>query len=116
MCIRDSHRDFQQAKGAIIESINETKACLEILLLSLPKIKVSKNITNQKKYDHLFSVESLNKEVLKGKTFRDAYKDLANVIEKGKFKPDRKVKHKHIGSLGNLATDKLKEKIRPFLT
>ena len=109
------HRDFQQAKGAIIESINETKACLEILLLSLPKIKVSNNIIDQKKYDHLFTVESLNKEVLNGKTFRDAYRNLANIIEKGKFKPDRKIKHKHIGSLGNLAIDKLKEKIKPFL-
>ena len=109
------HRDLQQAKGALIESINETKACLEILLLSLPKIKVSNNITDQKKYDHLFTVESLNKEVLNGKTFRDAYRNLANVIEKGKFKPDRKVKHKHIGSLGNLGIDRLKEKIKPFL-
>ena len=110
------HRDLQQAKGAIIESINETKECLEILLLSLPKIKVSNYITDKKKYDYLFTVEALNKEVLNGKTFRDAYKNLAKVIENGKFKPDRKISHKHIGSLGNLGLDKLKEKIKPFLS
>ena len=77
-----------------------------------------KNLTNSF-FNEPYSSDHISiriKEVLNGKSFRDAYKDLAKVIENGKFKPNRKVEHKHIGSLGNLRIDKLKEKVKPFLT
>ena len=47
------HRELQLAKGPIIEAIQELKACLDILLFSLPQLEVKKDITEQKKYDFL---------------------------------------------------------------
>ena len=54
------HRELQLAKGPIIEAVQEIKACLDILLFSLPNLQVNKAITDQKKYDYLFSVDTLN--------------------------------------------------------
>lgn len=105
------HRELQLVKGPIIEAIDDIKACLEILLFSLPNVQVRKNITSEKKYDYLFSVDTLNQEVLAGKPFRDAYRDLGSAIEKGQFKPTRNIKHTHLGSLGNLALDTIREKM-----
>jgi len=108
------HRELQLAKGPIIEAVQELKACLEILLFSLPKLKVRKNITDQKKYDYLFSVDTLNAEVLAGKPFRDAYRDLGNAIEAGEYTPNRNLQHTHLGSIGNLGLEQIKVKIDAF--
>jgi len=105
------HRELQLTKGPIIDAIQEIKSCLEILVFSLPNIKVKKNITNLDIYDELFTVDTLNREVLDGKPFRDAYRELGNAIEKNTFKPNRDVKHSHIGSIGNLGLDIIRKKM-----
>lgn len=105
------HRELQLAKGPIIEAIQDLKACIEILLFSLPNIQVSKDITAQEKYDYLFSVDTLNQEVLKGKPFRDAYRELGQAIEKRNFKPNRSVQHSHMGSIGNVGLDLIRAKM-----
>ena len=72
------HRDLQLAKGPVIGAVQELKACMDILLFSLPQLEVTQNITDQKKYDYLFSVDTLNTEVIAGKPFRDAYRELGH--------------------------------------
>ena len=105
------HRELQLAKGPIIEAIQDLKACIEILLFSLPNIQVSKDITAQTKYDYLFSVDTLNQAVLAGKPFRDAYRELGQGIEEGNFSPNRNVQHSHMGSIGNLGLDLIRAKM-----
>ena len=82
----------------------------------LSKIEIRKNITDDSKYDYLFSVDTLNQEVLSGKPFRDAYRDLGAAIEKGKFKPNRSVTHTHIGSVGNLGLKRIREKMKTLFS
>ena len=105
------HRELQLAKAPIIDGIQEIKACLEMLLFSLPNIEISYNITDQKKYDYLFSVDILNAEVQSGKPFRDAYRELGEAIEKGNYQPNRSVEHTHIGSIGNLGLKEIRKKM-----
>ena len=105
------HRDLQLAKGPIIDAIQELKACMDILLFSLPKLEVTKDITAQKKYDYLFSVDTLNTGVIAGKPFRDAYHELGQAIEKGDFLPNRTVNHSHLGSIGNLGLERIRQKM-----
>ena len=105
------HRELQLAKGPIIEAIQELKACLDILLFSLPQLEVKKDITEQEKYDFLFSVDTLNADVLAGKPFREAYRDLGNAIEAGEYTPNRKVPHTHLGSIGNLGLEEIHRKM-----
>jgi len=106
------HRDLQLAKGPIIDAVQELKACMDILLFSLPKLEVTKDITDQKKYDYLFSVDTLNTEVIAGKPFRDAYHELGQAIEKGEFLPNRTVNHLHLGSIGNLGLERIRQKMK----
>ncbi|MDC1031086.1 argininosuccinate lyase, partial [Flavobacteriaceae bacterium] len=82
------HRELQLAKGPIIDAVQELKSCLDILLFSLPQLKVSQNTTDQKKYDYLFSVDTLNADVIAGKPFRDAYRELGEAIENGTYVPN----------------------------
>ena len=105
------HRDLQLAKGPIIDAVQELKACMDILLFSLPQLEVTQDITDQKKYDYLFSVDTLNTEVIAGKPFRDAYRELGQAIEKGDFLPNRTVNHNHLGSMGNLGLEKIRQKM-----
>ena len=105
------HRDLQLAKGPIIDAVQELKACMDILLFSLPQLEVTQDITDQKKYDYLFSVDTLNTEVIAGKPFRDAYRELGQAIEKGDFLPNRTVNHTHLGSIGNLGLEKIRQKM-----
>ena len=105
------HRDLQLAKGPVIGAVQELKACMDILLFSLPQLEVTQNITDQKKYDYLFSVDTLNTEVIAGKPFRDAYRELGHTIEKGDFLPNRTINHSHLGSIGNLGLEKIRQKM-----
>ena len=106
------HRDLQLAKGPIIEAVQELKDCMDILLFSLPQLEVTQDITAQKKYDYLFSVDTLNTEVIAGKPFRDAYRELGQAIEKGDFLANRNVNHTHLGSIGNLGLERIRQKMK----
>ena len=105
------HRELQLAKAPIIDGIQELKACLDMLLFSLPKIEVTKNTTDQPKYDYLFSVDTLNAKVQDGMPFRDAYRELGTAIEEGNYTANRAVEHTHLGSIGNLGLQKIKDKM-----
>jgi len=104
------HRDLQLLKEGLIPSFSTLKSCLEMLTYSLKRIQVNKTILEDEKYNYLFSVEEVNKLVQNGIPFRDAYKIVGKNIQEGTFKPDKKVTHTHLGSIGNLCLDKIVEK------
>jgi len=108
------HRELQLAKGSMIDAVQELKACLDILLFSLPQLRVTQNSTDQKKYDYLFSVDTLNAEVIAGKPFRDAYRELGEAIENGSYIPNRTLNHTHLGSIGNLGLEVIRAKMKPL--
>jgi len=110
------HREMQLSKGPIIEAFKEIKSCVEILLFSLENIKIRKNITDDNKYDHLFSVDTLNEWVKKGMPFRDAYQKMKSDIMSNNYIPIRKISHSHIGSIGNLNLNSIKLKMKKHYT
>ena len=69
------------------------------------EVKVNEHILDDDKYALLFSVEEVNRLVLEGVPFRDAYKQVGLNIEAGKFTPNKEVHHTHEGSIGNLCND-----------
>jgi argininosuccinate lyase len=84
--------------------------------LMLSNIQVKENILSAEKYKYLFSVEEVNKLVLSGMPFRDAYKKVGQDIEKGKFNYQPQVNHTHEGSIGNLCNDKIKTNFENVLS
>ncbi|MCF8716295.1 argininosuccinate lyase [Joostella atrarenae] len=105
------HRDLQLTKEIIVPAIQELKSCLEMLTFSIKNIIVKEGVIDDKKYDYLFSVDTLNDLVLSGMPFRDAYKKMGEEIQRGEFTPKRNISHSHKGSLGNLCLDEIKSKM-----
>lgn len=101
------HRDLQLLKELLFPAFIELKQCLHMAAFMLQHIEVKKDILNDPKYAYLFSVDEVNKLVLQGTAFRDAYKQVGVAIEQGKFDPEKKANHTHEGSIGNLNNDKI---------
>jgi len=106
------HRDFQLLKEVIFPGIEQLKDCLEIATFALSQVKVKTDILNDPKYEYLYSVEEVNKEVLNGLPFRDAYRKIGASIEQGTFQTDRKIEHTHEGSIGNLNHEEIRNKMQ----
>ncbi|MCG8374629.1 MAG: argininosuccinate lyase, partial [Balneolales bacterium] len=109
------HRDFQLLKELLFPAIEELKNCLRITDYSVSKIQVSEAILEDPKYALVFSVEKVNELVLQGIPFRDAYQKVSSEIQSGNFEPPSEIKHTHIGSLGNLRNDLVKEKMEKVI-
>jgi argininosuccinate lyase len=96
------HRDFQLLKEVIFPAIQSLKESLSIASYALQQVQVKSNLLDDEKYIYLYSVEEVNRLVLNGMPFRDAYKEVGQQIENGTFHPPREIKHTHEGSIGNL--------------
>ena len=105
------HRDLQLLKEGMFPAIQNLKACLDIAIFSIPDIKVKDNILDDKKYDYLFTVDTLNEMVSAGIPFRDAYKEVALQIEAGNYKSPKATQHTHEGSINNLCLKEIKAKM-----
>ena len=101
------HRDLQLLKELLFPAFSDLKNCLHMATFMLQNITVKTDILNDPKYAYLFSVEEVNRLVLSGIPFRDAYKQVGAAIEQGKFSPDKQVNHTHEGSIGNLGNDQI---------
>ena len=101
------HRELQLLKELLFPAFTDLKNCLHMATFMLQNITVNKDILNDPKYAYLFSVEEVNRMVLNGTPFRDAYKQVGLAIEKGDFNPDKQVNHTHEGSIGNLMNEEI---------
>ena len=96
------HRDLQLIKEHIIPAFENLNDCLQMTGLMLSNIQINKDLLLDEKYKYIFSVEEVNKLVLQGVPFRDAYKKIAADIDAGDFTHSASPVHTHQGSIGNL--------------
>jgi len=78
-------------------------------------IQIKKDILADEKYKYLFSVEEVNKLVLQGVPFRDAYKQVAVAIESNQFQPTTNISHTHEGSIGNLQNEAIANRMKELI-
>ncbi len=104
------HRDFQLLKEVLFPALEQLKDCLSLMSYALGQIELKENLLEGVQYDYLFSVEEVNRLVLSGIPFRDAYHQVGQQIADGKFEPGKAINHTHEGSIGNLCTAEIKEK------
>ena len=101
-------RDLQIIKEVFVPAFADLHDCLEMTAMMMDRIEVNNEILNDPKYDYLFSVEEVNRLVLEGMPFRDAYKKVGLAIEAGTFLPEKTIDHTHDGSIGNLCNDEIR--------
>ncbi len=104
-------RDLQLLKECFVPAVSMLKSCLEMAAFMLENIRVSESLLDDERYKYVFSVEEVNRLVLSGMPFRDAYKKVGREIQDGVFTPEKNVVHTHIGSLGNLRNDMIAAKM-----
>lgn len=109
------HRDMQLLKEKLFPAIQSLKDCLRMMHLMLSNVTVKENILEDDQYKFLFSVEEVNKLVLSGMPFRDAYKKVGLDIGQGKYNPAKSITHTHEGSIGNLNTDQIQRMMNDVL-
>ena len=105
------HRDLQLLKEHLFPAFQTLRDCISIASLMLANITVKQNIVADEKYKYIFSVEEVNKLVLQGIPFRDAYKQVGRAIEAGEFTYSTSLNHIHEGSAGNLCTAQIKQQM-----
>ena len=98
-------RDLQIIKEMFLPSFSELEDCLRMVTHMMRQVKVNEHILDDEKYGPMFSVEEVNRLVLSGVPFRDAYKQVGLAIEEGKFVPNKDIHHTHEGSIGNLCNN-----------
>ena len=105
------HRDMQLLKDIIFPATREICDVMSMCDFMLQNIRINKDILEDKKYDYLFTVEDVNRLVLEGKPFREAYREVGIAVQEGRYTPTREVHHTHAGSIGNLCTAEIAHKM-----
>jgi len=104
-------RDLQILKEVFLPAFQELADCISIAGFAIDNMTVNTNVMADDRYKYVYSVEDVNKLVMQGVPFRDAYKQVGNQINSGTYEPTREVNHTHAGSVGNLCLDEIAEKM-----
>ena len=108
-------RDLQIIKEVFLPAFDELADCLRMVTHMMREVQVNEHILDDDKYALLFSVEEVNRRVVEGVPFRDAYKQVGLEIEAGKFVARKEVHHTHEGSIGNLCNDRIADMMREVM-
>ncbi|MDE6396446.1 MAG: argininosuccinate lyase [Muribaculaceae bacterium] len=109
------NRDLQLMKDILFPATTELIECLEMAAFMLPQMKVKDKILDDERYNYIFTVEDVNRLVLEGMPFRDAYRTVGMAVQNGTYRPTRSVNHTHLGSIGNLATGEINAKMASLM-
>lgn len=105
-------RDYQVIKESFLPAFNTMKECIEVANQMIIKLQPVKDIMGKDLYKYAYSVEEVNRLVLQGIPFREAYQRIAKQILEGSFNPEYSINHTHEGSIGNLSNDKITLKMK----
>ena len=109
-------RDLQILKEVFLPAFQELNDCISIAGFAIDNMTVNTNLLVDDRYKYVFSVEDVNKLVMQGVPFRDAYKIVGNQINAGTYEPSREVDHTHAGSIGNLCLEQIAGKMKSVIT
>ncbi|MCC8070574.1 MAG: argininosuccinate lyase [Bacteroidales bacterium] len=105
------NRDLQLLKDITFPASSTLCECIAMARLMLENVRVRTDIVDDPRYDYLFTVEEVNRLVLQGVPFRDAYRQVGREVMEGTYRPVREVHHTHLGSMGNLANPQIAAKM-----
>ena len=110
------HRDFQLLKEILFPALDQLHDCLQMTDYMLQQMEVNTHIFENPLYETLFTVEEVNRRVLAGTPFREAYRQVGIEVNEGRFHYEgpepatlkaSDLGHTHLGSLGNLCTQEI---------
>ena len=105
------HRDLQLLKDILFPAIEEIRRSVVMCDFMLQHIQIKESILEDERYNYLFTVEDVNRLVMDGVPFREAYKQVGLEVHEGRYTPTREVNHTHEGSIGNLCNEAIRMKM-----
>ena len=109
--------DYQETKGVFMEGLTLVEESLEAMgiVISNTDIKEERLLSFFSK--DIYATDLVNRQVLEGKTFRDAYIEVKKSLDTVELEdPYENVKRKtHLGAPGNPGVDILKERLNNFI-
>ena len=105
------NRDLQLLKDILFPATTELRKSLQMCDFMLQNITINKSVIENSLYDYLFTVEDVNRLVLQGVPFREAYRTIGGQVQRGEYTPTREVHHTHEGSIGTMCNDKIAQKM-----
>lgn len=109
------NRDLQLMKEVLFPAFRNISQSLDMLNFMLDNIIVNENAANNEIYRYMYTVEEVNKRVLNGMPFRDAYRLVGEAVNHGKFRAEKELNHTHAGSIGNLCNKEILSKLKKCL-
>ena len=109
------NRDLQLLKDITFPATSSLIECLEMCDFMLQHIRVNRDILSDSRYDYLFTVEDVNRMVLDGVPFREAYRTIGMQVANGEYTPTKSVHHTHLGSIGNLSNGRIAAKMNKIM-
>jgi len=112
------HRDYQLLKDVLFPALELMHECLQMTEYMLQQIEVN-SVCGSGLYETMFTVEEVNRRVLAGQPFRDAYREVGIEVNEGRFSfagagagsgealKASDLGHTHIGSIGNLCNPQI---------
>ena len=101
-------RDMQETKEVFFPIFDLMDDILDITDFAVSSMELTEGLMDNPLYRNAFSVEAVNREVLAGVPFRDAYKKVGKAIMDGTFSFDgSELAHTPEGSVGNLCNDRI---------
>jgi argininosuccinate lyase len=104
-------RDLQLIKEQFVPSFSELASCLSIACFAVNNLRINEKIMDDSRYENIYSVEEVNRMVVQGVPFREAYRRVGELINTNSFHPDKTVQHTHEGSIGNLCLPQIRKKM-----
>ena len=104
-------RDLQIVKEVFLPAFDDLKKCMNIAVFALSEMSIKPDLLKDDRYKYVYSVEDVNRLVMQGVPFRDAYKQVGMEIQAGNYQPEKKITHTHEGSLGNLCLPDISKKM-----
>lgn len=103
-------RDLQLIKESFLPSFDRLEDILTMVDAMIEGMKVLDVARLDPRYAAMYSVEEVNRRVLDGTPFRDAYRQVGLEVEAGTFDAASAaagIHHTHLGSIGNLSNDRI---------
>ena len=109
------HRDLQLLKDILFPATSEIRRTLAMCTFMVGSLRVNTHILEDARYDYLFTVEEVNRLVLEGVPFREAYRRVGMEVQRGEYRPVKEVHHTHEGSIGRLCTEEIRHKMESVM-
>jgi argininosuccinate lyase len=109
------HRDFQLMKEKLFPAFGVLRDCLGMLSLMMSEVQVNTNILDDERYRFLYTVEEVNRLVISGLPFREAYKRVGEAVENGTFKSEGELPHTHLGSMGYPGNERIEAALKEMV-